>query len=101
MSIVGLTEPVVLKVIVGVVAPLLMNSSWLPVSVTVGAVPELGPTLVKLSWLSLKGTVALSLFEMMAVLAAESAGVAEDGVDTTGRCPTRPVCGRSPVRYRR
>ena len=48
--IVGLTVPVVLKVSVGVAELLLVtNCNWFPCSVSVGAVPEAGPTLVKLS----------------------------------------------------
>jgi hypothetical protein len=65
----GLTVPVALRIIVGVVAPLLINSKRLPEIVTVGWVPLLSPAYVKLSIFSLKSP-AMSLFVKTVTLAA-------------------------------
>lgn len=71
LEIVGFdkTLPVPPKINVGVVAPLLTNSRALPWIVSVGAVPEAGPTLVKLREFSRKFPL-MSLFDIVLIPAA-------------------------------
>ena len=59
----GLTVPVPVNASVGAIAPLLINSSALPVTLKVGAVPVAGPAPVKESLFNWNVPV-MSLFEV-------------------------------------